>query len=465
MKKNILILIFSIIPLMISCAGDGSKCGDGIEQEGEECDDGNIMSGDGCAYNCKVEVFCGNGVCESGEIHTCPTDCDICGNSICDVTESVSTCFPDCFCGNGSCDHGEDTSICPNDCQSVPNCGNAICELGETTNTCLQDCYCLNDTCDDGETQATCPQDCTGAVCGDNACEHGESADNCPQDCSSTNCGDSICEGTENETSCPQDCSAPEDCGNGTLDSGEQCDGSNLNNTTCSSLGYDTGTLSCSSTCFYNESNCSNNSGTCDIYTQTGCGTGEKCTIDTSIVNRCNTAGSGLDGDVCNADDECAGYLTCSGLQYNSFGICRRICYDKISSYDQIHCTGGDGSICNYDVVGGDNIVVPDAHLCTTPCDPVNATGCPSGLRCDLFDNTREGFHTFFTECYELNNTANNCGSSPCSAGYTCIDGTTCIKLCYSIGDCPDGLNCYDFSGLAGFRIFIGSTEYGYCNY
>lgn len=41
-------------------------CGDGTIQAGEECDDGNQVSGDGCSAGCKKEV-CGNGVVDSGE--------------------------------------------------------------------------------------------------------------------------------------------------------------------------------------------------------------------------------------------------------------------------------------------------------------------------------------------------------------------------------------------------------------
>ena len=46
-------------------------------------------------------------------------------------------------------------------------------------------------------------------------------------------------------------------CGNGTIDSGEQCDGANLGGGSCTSLGYTGGgTLSCSASCQYNTSQC-----------------------------------------------------------------------------------------------------------------------------------------------------------------------------------------------------------------
>jgi cysteine-rich repeat protein len=30
-------------------------CGDGAKQEGEECDDANLLSGDGCSGGCRLE--------------------------------------------------------------------------------------------------------------------------------------------------------------------------------------------------------------------------------------------------------------------------------------------------------------------------------------------------------------------------------------------------------------------------
>src|SRR6185295_15808003 len=46
-------------------------CGNGIVEEGEQCDDGNTASGDGCSSTCQTELpppppapCCGNGVVE-----------------------------------------------------------------------------------------------------------------------------------------------------------------------------------------------------------------------------------------------------------------------------------------------------------------------------------------------------------------------------------------------------------------
>ncbi|MCZ7686684.1 MAG: DUF4215 domain-containing protein [Sandaracinaceae bacterium] len=45
-------------------------------------------------------------------------------------------------------------------------------------------------------------------------------------------------------------------CGNGAIDAGEQCDGTNLNGASCASLGFTAGTLSCGASCLYNTNSC-----------------------------------------------------------------------------------------------------------------------------------------------------------------------------------------------------------------
>jgi hypothetical protein len=98
-----------------------------------------------------------------------------------------------------------------------------------------------------------CPPDCNtiepppepppppGGTCDNNGvCEAfaGEDSFNCPSDCFSSN---------------PPPVT---NCGNGVIDSSEQCDGGNLNGKACSSIGYSGGTLSCNSDCTYNTSAC-----------------------------------------------------------------------------------------------------------------------------------------------------------------------------------------------------------------
>jgi cysteine-rich repeat protein len=99
-----------------------AHCGDGILDSGEGCDDGNEADGDGCSSGCIVEG-CGNGILEQGEY------CD--GGQVADLT-----------CADLGWSHGE--LGCATDCGPILagcyTCGNGVCEAAETPASCSQDC-------------------------------------------------------------------------------------------------------------------------------------------------------------------------------------------------------------------------------------------------------------------------------------------------------------------------------------
>lgn len=80
-------------------------CGNGVLDSGEQCDDGNTVSGDHCSSTCMIELFCGDGIltspetCEDG--NTVSND----GCSSCSVETGYSChslpsiCSP--ICGDG----------------------------------------------------------------------------------------------------------------------------------------------------------------------------------------------------------------------------------------------------------------------------------------------------------------------------------------------------------------------------
>ena len=77
------------------------RCGDGFADAagGEQCDDGNLINGDGCSSSCQIESFCGDGVLDPNEA------CDD-GNNL-DGDGCSATCMIEAYCGDGFLDPGE----------------------------------------------------------------------------------------------------------------------------------------------------------------------------------------------------------------------------------------------------------------------------------------------------------------------------------------------------------------------
>jgi fibro-slime domain-containing protein len=104
-----------------------ARCGDGLQVFPEQCDDGDLENGDGCSDGCKVEIgwkCAGN---PSGCTHT------TCGDKKIEGAEG-------CEDGNSMPFDG-----CSSDCQNEPSCkGSAAC-----TSTC-GDGIMLGEECDDG---------------------------------------------------------------------------------------------------------------------------------------------------------------------------------------------------------------------------------------------------------------------------------------------------------------------------
>ncbi|MAO82310.1 MAG: hypothetical protein CMH50_00270, partial [Myxococcales bacterium] len=114
-----------------------TRCGDGIIQEGEACDDGNDDTRDGCTRFCQV-ARCGDGF-----VHVGVEACDD-GNE--DATDGCSSSCRFAFCGDGiirtdlteadedyeACDDGDlrDDNRCTAACQ-LARCGDGILWTGE----------------------------------------------------------------------------------------------------------------------------------------------------------------------------------------------------------------------------------------------------------------------------------------------------------------------------------------------
>jgi cysteine-rich repeat protein len=94
-------------------------CGNGAIESGEECDDGNIVNGDGCSQACKKGV-CGDSTvqtglgeqCEGTSIQSCVTSAGYKGTQSCDTACHWGSCASTEYCGDGvvqsveECDDG-----------------------------------------------------------------------------------------------------------------------------------------------------------------------------------------------------------------------------------------------------------------------------------------------------------------------------------------------------------------------
>jgi cysteine-rich repeat protein len=222
----------------------GGRCGDGIIEAAEACDDGNTAPFDGCSSLCQVEAGfdcdvegkpcilaqrCGDGVLQASE--TCDD-----GNRV-----DGDGCSYDC----AKIEEGWDCPVPGRACR--PRCGDARLVGWET-------CDDGNEVSGDGcsslcrvEPGASCPEvgkPCVLAVCGNGkveaheACDCGTDPARLPTGCPAVN-GVFFGDGTGCTSTCAREpscidgtgktvaCAAT--CGDGNVDAGEECDDGNRN--------------------------------------------------------------------------------------------------------------------------------------------------------------------------------------------------------------------------------------------
>ncbi|MDD5193465.1 MAG: hypothetical protein PHF67_02660 [Candidatus Nanoarchaeia archaeon] len=169
-------------------------CGNGKGDVGEECDDGNTESGDGCSSECIIE-FCGDGIVNnnpktSGDPCDKAEECDL-GNGdsikdesfgtcdglpgVCDEVDEKGILISKPFCDGGDLVNN-DEGPCTSDCQ-VAKCGDDILQtFGPDGMQCPKvpnpECLALGgdaSTCDlvpiDGCDDEECEAPCEGPLC------------------------------------------------------------------------------------------------------------------------------------------------------------------------------------------------------------------------------------------------------------------------------------------------------------
>ncbi len=337
-----------------------------------------------------------------------------------------------------------------------PECGNNEKEAGEQCDGIDLGGLKCNDVVPGTTGLLKCTAACTfdtsscsstsGVQCGNNRKEAGEQCDGA--DLGETQCSDVI-PGSTGTLTCNSDCTlnssqchinGQSSCGNGQVDSGEQCDGNNLNGATCQSQGYDAGTLSCKSDCTFDTSQCTNNG------------------------NYNHEVWEDCDPNATDPNSECAPHNGKSSacIPREKGGICLQSCTAKSDCGFSLDCLSfqNNGNFCYYDVCGPNgnggalNSACQFSDNATGWCYPVLRAMDGIGICLENGQVSAGGQCNANADLGDIVNL-----SQQCNAG-TCYDsdgnGTgECVAFCdpiavYGSGNdtCPSGYNCLNLSSL-----------------
>ena len=387
-------------------------CGNGILEDGEECDDGNNVDGDGCDANCQNEE-CGDGIIQTGLSEECelPNTFD---NIYCSQTteqclgsklgtrDSYGDCDVSCGCLEDPFEYECVAGECGADCGNHGDCPGDSCEITYNDNcdgtklvdyngNKIKDSYTVSDECDD-----TCDLDKCG--CSD-----------CQVDCSET--PDTYCVVGE----CEAECVVDSDCDDGNEHTIDTCNGCLCDNEYvpyCGDGNVDPG----------EECEADGKWGETHEYTCNYDNTYNKC-VDCKYehVNECKY--------FCSADLECDGLTPNTELKDCSYG------HDYLQDYCDENCLLADDN-CEDDYSGctanpkcdEEDPFAPVNPYCTYQCSVVDClidADCDDGLYCN--------------------------GQETCNLDtYTCESGTQIV--------CSDGLFC---NGLETCNEATDSCEAG----
>lgn len=203
-------------------------------------------------------------------------------------------------------------------------------------------------------------------------------------------------------------------CGNGTLDAGEDCDGSLLGDATCENIGqgYVGGDLACASDCTFETSGCE---------ASPDCGNGmidgtEEC--DTNNINGASCADQGLS----------TGSVTCGGGCVLDYSACYQCGNGTVEGPEECDGTNLGGQTC---VTLGHDGGVPS---CSANCLVINESPCT-----DCGDNQAEG-------------------AEVCDG--TALNGQTCQTQGFATGNLACNGNCTAFNtaGCSGTSQTCGNN-------
>jgi cysteine-rich repeat protein len=403
------------------------ECGNKRIDPGEECDDGNTKSGDGCSADCKKELY----YCGDNEINQTHEQCD--GSDLggwdcirLGYDGGKLKCNEDCFfdvsecwyCGDGKKNPGEEcdgSDLGGLDCKNFGFKGGIL----KCTSECRFDTSeCKGGICGDGEKDPD--EECDGNDFGNLSCkDFGFSGGPlfCTDLCAIKTdycweCGNGRIDPNEEcdppDKCCDENCRIihPCDgCGNGQLDAGEECDGNEFipEKDSCQKLGYPGGRVECRLDCKVDITKC------------WWCGNGQ---LDPG--EECDD-GNQIPGDGCEPD--CTRDILCGNFYIDPGEECD---------------PGEVRIICEDDELGGKDCTdfgYEEGELCCTP-----------GCKFDLSRCKKSG---------------GECGDGEINAGEQCDGSNLAGHTCRTIGEFDKGeLRCYPKGHEKECQFDISDCQY-----
>lgn len=354
------------------------------------------------AQDCQTGQQCKNNRC----VAACGSNQDCPGGTYCDLGTLLckSGTLPnpnDQRCGDGNLGLGEEcdgTDLNGQNCQSKGFAGGML--------TCTP--TCTFDT-------SSCLQH---SLCGNNFIDQNE-------ECDGTNLDNQTCQtkGFASGTlSCDANCklvtsackSAPiSSCGNGIIEKGEDCDSTNLNNQTCQTKGYASGTLLCTSKCTFNLSGCKQAPTTC-----TPTCTGNKVCDTKRLVCVDCLSNADCGGKTC-LNNKC---VACTKDADCPNGVCQNNACVQCRSNAQ--CTSATSSRCASGTCAACASDADCSHIAGLP--ECKSGTCQKKFSCEDWDNDRKA---------PCPNGTKNCDcSGGCGTATSCGGGTGTPKSgCYTV--------------------------------
>jgi len=305
--------------------GGPRNCSDGIGCTVDACDSANAT----CVHTPDDSACADDGLfCNGAELCDAVNDCTSAGNP-CDAgtvcNDATDTCDPETACGNGVVDPGEECdggACCAADCTF--EVAGTVCDDGD---------FCTSgDACDGaGACQAGGPTDCSDGVgCTVDTCDSANAA--CVHTPDDGFCDNgTFCDGVEicdpaNDCTSPGDpcpagtmcdeatdaCQPIAGCGDGILQTGEQCDDGNTADGDCCSAAcqYEVAGSLCDDGQFCTAGEVCDGAGACGDGQPIDCGDGIACTDD--ACDEANATCVHTPNDTHCADDG----LFCTGLEF-----------------------------------------------------------------------------------------------------------------------------------------------------